>query len=509
MNSQPARLSTLAQPCVMFPTLTSSSTTTVPGALRWGEALHPGPADGELVALDGLLNISFTNPSGLRNKEQVALSIPEGIINFSETQLSLQTQKSCAARLKFLGSQQHRNLRVHLGTPVPVRTTSSWAGTWSGVATISDLASQEVALPYSGERDCGRVLTTCHYLGNFHLLNVVVFGFPAGPSWPQHKSLTSTLLEIVTTEIILGAKGPRIVGGDMNVSPDQLPLFDYWHSHGWCSAQDFAYNMWGQPKEFTCKHSTERDLAWLSPEAQALCRAVCVRDHFMEHSTLAVGLQVPTMVQPLLQWPKPSQLPYDELDPRWTSALPPVWDDTCAVDDQWAQLGASYERCFAGFVPSQPNNNLTRNQKGRLQRTKPVKRLCQTSVLRASRPSEVAMRNGLLGQEVHFWSKQLRRLQSYYHGVRANKQTASALAYRLENFGLPSFKPVASRLTLPPGGRPNLTCIKMDFASYLLRLLALPLQSACFTTSGRPMRSLSLGTCGNGASSSERNMNVA
>ena len=65
--------------------LTSSTSTS--GVLRWGEALHPGPADDGL-GLDGLLNISFTNPSGLRNKEQVALSINEGIVNFSETQLS-------------------------------------------------------------------------------------------------------------------------------------------------------------------------------------------------------------------------------------------------------------------------------------------------------------------------------------------------------------------------------------------------------------------------------------
>ena len=52
--------------------------------------------------------------------------------------------------------------------------------------------------------------------------------------------------------------------------------------------------------------------------------------------------------------------------------------------------------------------------------------------LRASRPGEVQLRNGFLGQETHQWFRQLRRLQSYVHAINAGKQTLSALTYRLE-----------------------------------------------------------------------------
>ena len=181
----------------------------VPGALRWGEARHPGPDPSD----PGLFRISFTNPSGLRNKESHALAIDTDILNLSETQLSRQTQESCGARLRHLAQQQHRHRRIHMGCPVSVRSTSQWAGTWSGVATLSDVASSEVMLPYSGERECGRALVTQHSLGHVSLLNAVVYGFPAGSSWPQSKALTQELLEIITRELVLGAKGPRIIGG--------------------------------------------------------------------------------------------------------------------------------------------------------------------------------------------------------------------------------------------------------------------------------------------------------
>eukprot|EP00435_Cladocopium_sp_Y103_P022352 s1742_g5.t1 len=320
-----------------------------------------------------------------------------------------------------------------MGGPVAVRANSSWAGTWSGVATLSDLPSNEVALPYSAERACGRLLCTRHSFGFSSLLNVVVYGFPAGPSWPQSKQLTTDLLEVVTREIVLGAKGPRIIGGDMNAGPNQLPTFDFWRSHGWCSAQDFALSAWGQSKAFTCKGSTEPDQAWLSPEVQALCRQVAVSDHFMEHATVGVGLQVPTSTSVLFTWPRPSAIPYDELDTAWLAhAQPPHWDDHAAVDEQWSQLASTFESCFDGFVPSQPSASLTRNQKGRLQLQRPVKRQCQTLTLRSSRPGEVAMRSQLLGHDTRLWFRQLRRLQSYLHAIKAAKMTLSAITYRLE-----------------------------------------------------------------------------
>ena len=102
-------------------------------------------------------------------------------------------------------------------------------------------------------------------------------------------TLTTQLLGplgVLTKEIILGATGPRVIGGDFNVGPQELELFDYWRSLGWRSAQDYAEANWSQPKSFTCKHATERGLLWMSPEAVRLCQWIDVADLFSEHIIL-------------------------------------------------------------------------------------------------------------------------------------------------------------------------------------------------------------------------------
>eukprot|EP00435_Cladocopium_sp_Y103_P031943 s1553_g8.t1 len=353
--------------------------------------------------------------------------------SFSETHLTYQTQRTCAQVFRSLASQQQRQLRIHLGAPVATRASSDWAGTWSGVATVSDFPSQEVALPYNGERECGRVLTIKHSIGHCCVTNTVVYGYPRGPTWPNATALTTDLLQIVTTEVILGGFGPRLVGGDFNVDSAGLPLFDYWRQLGWISAQELAERLWHQEPSFTCKHATERDLVWLSPEAAALCRFVDVADVYCDHSTVTVGLELPMRIAPTLQWVKPSPIPWTSVDPQWTStAVPPVWTLDGTVDAQWSEWASSFEHSLQGFLPDQPGFGLSRQQKGRLQQTQPTKRLAQTPVLRPSRPSEVVLRNDLIGSEIKLWFRQLRRLQSYCAAINAGKMTSSAISYRLE-----------------------------------------------------------------------------
>eukprot|EP00435_Cladocopium_sp_Y103_P044883 s401_g12.t1 len=360
------------------------------------------------------------------------MSLGPGVWSISESQLSQHTQKSCAGQLRQIASQQHRNLRIHMGAPVSTRSTSSWAGTWSGVMSISDYPSQELSLPYVGERECGRSLTTRHMIGNLAVTNTVIYGYPRGPTWPDALGLTERLLEVTTTEIVLGGSGPRIVGGDFNTDSQGLPLFNLWRQLGWESAQDLALRLWGQPKSFTCKHSTERDLIWLSPEAIALCQSVDIADVFSEHSTVTIGLHIPVSVPACLVWTRPSPIPWDAVDSAWTSTSPPTWTTSIHADQQWADWASSFEQSLTGFVPTQPGHQLHGHQRGRLQQFTPSLRAPAASVPRPSRPSEVTLRNDLIGTEVKLWFRQLRRLQSYLAGIKAGKQTGEAIAYRLE-----------------------------------------------------------------------------
>ena len=97
----------------------------------------------------------------------------------------------------------------------------------------------------------------------------------------------------------------------------------------------------------------------------------------------------------------------------------PEWHDDVAMDQQWAQWAAPFESCFDGFLPQQPGSKLSKNQRGRLQQQRPMKRKCQTLTVRPSRPGEGTMRSQLLGQVVQHWFRQLRQLQSYLHAITA------------------------------------------------------------------------------------------
>lgn len=87
--------------------------------------------------------------------------------------------------------------------------------------------------------------------------------------------------------------------------------------YGWCSAQDLAHDLFQQEVTMTCKGKTQRDQVWLSPEAAHLLRSVKVFDTFVDHSAVAVQLAIPTSQRLLHTWPRPSRLPWGEMDLNW------------------------------------------------------------------------------------------------------------------------------------------------------------------------------------------------
>ena len=394
----------------------------------WGEALNPGPQE----TLGDTVSFSFSNPSGLRNKEGHVVDLGPGVHAFSETQLSHVTQGSCARQLRSLARQQSRGVRVHFGAPAPLRIRSDWAGSWTGVATISDYPGHEVVLPYASERSCGRVLTTRHYLPSCSILHAVVYGFPTGPTWPQAKSLTSSLLEILTQEVVFGSQGPRLIGGDFNMGPSDSEQFHLWKRLGWQSAQQLALELWDAPITPTCKGQTERDLVWLSPEAVALCRRVCIHDVFSEHSTVSVRLTSPLTSSQVRVWPLPSAIPWEQVDSSWHSVPIPSLDFDGDPDANWAAWAGGWEQALDSHVSGQPFSSLQPGQKGRFRRSAPLLRDSQIAFVKPSRHGEVQLRNDLVGCQVKKWFKQLRRLQSLVAAVRNMKDSCDAVVYRLE-----------------------------------------------------------------------------
>ena len=134
-----------------------------------------------------------------------------------------------------------------------------------------------------------------------------------------------------------------------------------------------------------------------------------------------------------LVWQRPSRIPWDQVDSHWASDVTaPNWTSTGDVNKQWAEWASTFEDSLQGHVQHQPGLQLQKAQKGRLQTTHPQKRPPHATVLKPSRPSEVQLRNDLIGTETKLWFRQLRRLQSYHAAIKANKLTCHAVAYRLE-----------------------------------------------------------------------------
>ena len=161
------------------------------------------------------------------------------------------------------------------------------AGTWSGVSVINDFPSREITLAWkNGERSSGRLMVTRHLTNNMPFMVAACYGFPAGPTWPDHKRLTSQLLATLSQDIVVGGTGPRIITGDFNCTCQQLEEFKLWESYGWVEAQQHANQCWQPPIVPTCKGSTVIDMLWMSPEAARMCRHVGHVSIFPDHVTL-------------------------------------------------------------------------------------------------------------------------------------------------------------------------------------------------------------------------------
>ena len=413
-----------AQMLASCPWLASSDSTCCGLSGRIGEADNPGP----------ILQIGTTNTAGVRRKESHLLALGPGVWCVSETHLTSVTQRSSDATFRHLAHGLNRSPKILYGAPVAPRANSEWAGTWSGVLTLSDVPARPLTLPWPSDVwSTGRGQASRHFVEHIPFTIANVYGYAVGPTWPRAHSLTQTLLGTITEEIVLGCSGPRLICGDLNCTSSSLEVFEVWRNHGWVSMQDFAASRWGRSIVPTCKNATERDFIWCSPEALDLLCEVSVQEAFCDHCVLVGHFRVPEVQLALRSWMIPAKIPWDSVDSSELNAghmdfVPDGLTSTELV----TSIGSTLEQGLDGHVRGQPDNCLTAQQRGRGQRTTPKSISLVAPTSRPSRQGEVALRGDLVGRAVHLWFKQLRRLQSYLFASRANSLASSAVAYRLE-----------------------------------------------------------------------------
>eukprot|EP00438_Fugacium_kawagutii_P034912 Skav206373 [mRNA] locus=scaffold834:175796:187689:- [translate_table: standard] len=399
-------------------------------ACRMGEAGNPGP---DFQAED-LLTVGVSNPGGLRGKECHVLELDVGIWTMAETQLSTQSMRPSAGRFRAGGRNMNRAVRPLFSAGAPLRTGSSWAGSWSGVATIADWPSARLNLVWPQEHwSSARVLVSRHWIGQYPIVVGGFYGFAQGPTWPQSRKLSDSLLETMTTNIVMGMQGIRIIQGDFNYNPGELLQQRIWRRYGWCEAQELAEQLFDHQTQMTCKNSTQRDQIWLSPEAASLMRGIHVFDLFADHKAVSVKLAIPGTMTSISTWPRPSKLPWQEIS---TDDWHPACDlnfsqdaDSTAFFSQWS---ANLESACAERYNEGTGKHLPRSCRGRAQRLQPLHQKPFTPGSKPSRAGEVALQHDVVGSATRRWFKQLRRIQSLMHAVVAGNDTPTAVNYRLE-----------------------------------------------------------------------------
>ncbi|CAE7466734.1 unnamed protein product [Symbiodinium sp. CCMP2592] len=383
-----------------------------PMVSRIGEAAHPGPA-----ASTEVFNISVSNPSGLRGKEALYEQLAAhpgsaryaGIHCYAETQLSAVTMPGSCARFRQIAKALGHQARTIAGAPAPLRTNSSWAGAWTGVLQVSSLPCRPFQLPWSpGLYETGRLVLACHYHHAIPLRVATVYGYAPGNTWPNAKADTDSMLSFLTRELVLGARGFRVICGDFNHAFDSLDQCAVWRRHGWIELQCLAERLWGTPPKPTCKAATRHDYIWLSPEAAACLVQASVVDVFQEHSTLIAGFELPRSTALERTWPLPSEIQWKSVD---VGAWHRMGDHTpvdAPTSTQWfAGFSHAVERSLQGFAPDMYGDHIPTACFGRAKRLKPqsVRNACR--IPKSSRPGEEQRQHDGLCLEVTRWFQQL------------------------------------------------------------------------------------------------------
>ena len=397
-----------------------------PGTCRYGEARHPGPPG------QHLLRIGTANTTGVRRKEKEILEMGVGLWHLTETHLTKATARSSVGILKRLARQQNREVRCVTGAPVPIRSNSSWAGSWAGVAVVADYPTIQLQVPFPDDHwNSARILMTRTWIGQSVLTCATFYGYSTSPAWPRSRFLSDEILAGVTKELVMGCGGLRAVAGDFNSSPGHLSQQRIWQAMGWRNAQDVGRELLGHTWCPTYGGTTEPDQVWLSPEAIMLLKGVTIEEHFMGHSSVAVDLAIPTTSQTVSRWPLPSEIPWDDYPNFKHETGSFEFPQNATMTERYGSWAFQVESALKQHATDVAEDPLPPRCLGRAARRQPEKSNEVMPISRASRHGEITLCSDLVGKAVRQWFGQARKLQSLCHAVRAQKNTPEAIAYRL------------------------------------------------------------------------------
>ncbi len=378
------------------------------------------------------------------NKLHLLDHFPIGWWHLAETQASQYQQCCLRSKLASISRLQERRIRTIMGAPAPLRSGSQFAGSWTGVLSFGACPLREIPCTWpNGEYSTGRVCLSMAFLFGIEITAATVYLPPRGPTHPEARQMTESLLQGISEELVFGRQGPRIIIGDFNCRAGELEAMKLWTSQGFVEVQDWFARVHGFVPRITCKASTAPDQIWISQELLPHLSNVGTWSIFPDHDMLLVGLSLSHSPVFELQWCLPGRIPWDQVDSeRWCSQTPslslrerfqaaktlsPAESFKDGIDPEKAWISEALtgwsadfeEQVSRSFVPSVVSHD--RSFHGRAKLLEPTKRRVVPAVSRSSRPGEVKQANGFLNRSVARWYQQLRRLQSYKHAAHSSR----------------------------------------------------------------------------------------
>ena len=387
---------------------------------RLGEAKTPGPVIGTF------------NPSGLSGKCGEVNQLPKpGLWGFQESHLTGAGISKFKKELRW--SQSNKNF-VH-GAPSKPKSNAaaSIGGKHTGVGFISDFPIRSIPHQWDQETyDLARCHTAASFVQNHWITVGTVYGF-ADRAWTvEVQQHTNGLLDKLTSQIVDGSRGPRMICGDWNLELEQVSFVSYWESLGWVEIQKLAQQKWHIVPQPTCKRTTVKDFLFLSPELAAKVLAVNVDwTLFPDHAVLSATLEHLGPPEPMPIWRKPASIPWDQrntLEEKEPIQVNINWSQ----EQKYSHVFQQLEQQVSETLQAKGQPKLTARQTGRAQTQEVTFVKHQPAPIKPNRKGDVQTSLGHTTLMHSRWTRQLRRLQHYHRCAQTEEPSFNNEMHRIQ-----------------------------------------------------------------------------
>ena len=328
--------------------------------IRFGEARHPGPSESPGVV------VGTFNATGLLGKSKLVEELPPGLWGATETHLSKPGLAQFRKELQFCRTKQ-RFLTTSVA-PLLSDSLGSVGGKATGVGLLSSYPCRNLPCQWPLDlQETARVHASAACIQNSWIRIGTFYGYAKCPKNKTTQSQSDLLLELLTDRIVRASQGFRVICGDFNQPIRALPQTEEWSKLGFVEIQEYAWQKWNRPIEFTSKSLAVRDYVWISPELIPYLESVHTDDSwFADHSILYARFRPFGSPASLPIWRKPLPLPWEVCGSTQDVHLPP---DTleCEGDTsiQLKHLMNTVENCVDSQLRSHQQPGLLPNHRGR------------------------------------------------------------------------------------------------------------------------------------------------